>query len=300
MVAAAAGAITVVAAGLRLHGLSFVDGNPFYDAAVRSMGTSWHAFWLGAYDPSATTSIDKPPLDLWLQVASTKLFGFNGTALKLPEAVASTLSVPLLFVTLRRAFGDAVGLAGAAVLAILPLAVLTGRSDTMDGMIGLALVGALFCLVNAAATGRARWVYGMAGCFGLAFNIKLFEALVPLPAFAVGAWLALGAIGDRRRRIAHFAGAAAALVAVSLSWLISTLLAAHPPYAIGSTNGSAWNAALVFNGIDRIGVRSRPGGGHTTPPGPARLLAHAGALPAAPFGLLLLAARLIGIPGPLA
>ena len=44
-------------------------------------------------------------------------------------------------------------------------------------------------------------------------------------------------------------------VVVALSWLTATLIVpAHSrPWAIGSTNGSAWNAAFVFNGTERLG-----------------------------------------------
>src|SRR5207244_4495468 len=147
--------------------------------------------------------------------------GFNGVALKLPEALASTLSVPLLYATLRRAFGTTAGIVGALVLAVLPLAALTGRSDTMDAVMGLALVASLWCLVRAGESGSARWVYGAAACVGLAFNVKLFEALVPLPALAAGACLALAPL-TRRRRAGHLLGAVATLVAVSLAWLGAT------------------------------------------------------------------------------
>ena len=37
------------------------------------MGVSWHNFFFGAYEPGGSVSIDKPPVDLWLQVASVKL-----------------------------------------------------------------------------------------------------------------------------------------------------------------------------------------------------------------------------------
>src|ERR1700719_272093 len=99
---AALALITVGAAVLRLLYLGKVMPDPFYDAAVRSMGLSWHNFFFGAFDPGASTAIDKPPVDLWLQVASVKLFGFTRTALKLPEALAGIASVPLLFLALRR------------------------------------------------------------------------------------------------------------------------------------------------------------------------------------------------------
>ena len=47
-------------------------------------------------------------------------------------------------------------------------------------------------------------------------------------------------------------------VVVALSWLTATLLvpANDRPWAIGSTNGSAWNAAFVFNGTERLGGKS--------------------------------------------
>ena len=82
-------AITAIAGVLRLLHLGQVPGNPFYDAAVHTMARSWHAFLFGALDPSGGVSVDKPPVDLWMQVASVKLLGFNPTALKLPQAIKS-------------------------------------------------------------------------------------------------------------------------------------------------------------------------------------------------------------------
>lgn len=83
--AALLAAIVAAAGALRLVHLGDVPGNPFYDAAVHTMATSWHAFLFGALDPSGGVSVDKPPVDLWVQVASVKLLGFNATALKLPR-----------------------------------------------------------------------------------------------------------------------------------------------------------------------------------------------------------------------
>src|SRR5436305_14083907 len=86
-------AITAGAAALRLIHLGAVSPDPFYDAAVRSMGLSFHNFFFGAFEPGGSVSIDKPPVDLWLQVASVKLLGFSSTTLKLPEAAAGIASV---------------------------------------------------------------------------------------------------------------------------------------------------------------------------------------------------------------
>ncbi len=80
--------ITLGAAVLRLLHIGQVPPDPFYDAAVRSMALSWHNFFFGAFEPGGSVSIDKPPVDLWLQVLSVKLLGFSSTTLKLPEALA--------------------------------------------------------------------------------------------------------------------------------------------------------------------------------------------------------------------
>src|SRR5438309_9177583 len=101
--------IIVAAAALRLIAIAHVSPDPFYDAAVRSMGLSWHNFFFGAFEPGGSVSIDKPPVDLWLQVASVKLLGFSSTTLKLPEAFAGILAVPILFAAVRRVWSPAAG-----------------------------------------------------------------------------------------------------------------------------------------------------------------------------------------------
>ena len=228
--------LALVAALLRLPGLGSVRVDPFYDAAVRSMGTSWHAFLTGAIDPSAGVAVDKPPVDLWLQVASTRLLGFTPTALHLPEALGGVAAVVALYDLLRVLFGRGPAIAGALALAVLPMAVITARSDTMDSVMA-ALVGA--------------------------------------PALAALWWV--GARAPRRRRAAALAGAGAVFVAVALAWLVAlpVLGGPHRPWAFGSTNGSAWNATFVYDGLDRL--RGLPAA-HTAPqaraPGRAPLTAR--------------------------
>jgi 4-amino-4-deoxy-L-arabinose transferase-like glycosyltransferase len=312
--------ITALAAALRLVDLGAVRLDPFYDAAVRSMGVSWHNFFFGAYEPGGSVSIDKPPVDLWLQVASVKLLGWGSTSLKLPEALAGTLSVPLLYTAVKRPFGVVAGLAAALALAVLPIEVITARSDTMDAVMMLLLVLALLMAVRACETGKTAWLLAGAAMLGVAFNVKLLESVVALPGLFLLAWLGLPRTNDDKRgaelarRAAKFAAAAAVYVAVALLWLGATLLfpAHERPYAIGSTNGSAWNAAFVFNGSERlsgktaeVGAAAAPhgrGSGEVaatgtpiTPPSPTRLLAGSGQLPAKWLGWEALAALLLGI-----
>jgi 4-amino-4-deoxy-L-arabinose transferase-like glycosyltransferase len=307
-------AITLGAGALRFAHLGQVPGDPFYDGAVRSMGLSWHNFFFGAVEPSGAVAIDKPPIDLWLQVASVKLFGFGSTALKLPEALAGTLAVPLLYAAVRPVFGVRAGLASALALAVLPIAVITARSDTMDGVMMALTVLALALLVRAVQSGRTAWLLAAAAALGVAFDVKLLESVIALPGLALIAWLGLP--GPARRRAAQLALAGLVFVAVALSWLTATLLfpAHERPWAYGSTNGSAWNAAFVFNGLERIegkvleGSQStyRPGYPYPEatqaerdaipilPPSPTRLLARIGPLSGERLGLEVLAALLLG------
>jgi 4-amino-4-deoxy-L-arabinose transferase-like glycosyltransferase len=242
--------VLALASVLRLAALGRVPTNPYYDAAVRSMGTSWAAFLSGAFEPGRRVAIDKPPIDLWLQVASTRAFGFGTVALLLPEALGGIALVAAVMWLLRLLFGRPAALAGGLALAVLPSAVIVARSDTMDAvMAALATAGAAL-VVRAARSRRRAPLVGAGVLLGLAFDVKLAEALVP--AFAVVAlWLAAGPRGQRGRGLAV---GGTAFVATALAWLVAvSVVPLHPkPWALGSTNGSPWNAALVYNGLDRL------------------------------------------------
>ena len=113
---AAAGATVVVAAArpiaLRLSGLGRVAPDPFYDAAVRWMGTSWHDFLFGALEPGGSVAIDKPAVALWPQVLATQLLGFDTTALLLPGGARGPAGVGLLYRLARDALGARGGAGG--------------------------------------------------------------------------------------------------------------------------------------------------------------------------------------------
>jgi 4-amino-4-deoxy-L-arabinose transferase-like glycosyltransferase len=178
------------------------------------------------------------------------------------------------------------------------------------------IVLALLLFVHAIDDGSSAWLLAGAAVLGIAFDVKLLESLVALPGLAV--LLYLGLPGSRRKRLLGLTAAGAVYAVVALAWLTTTLLVpAHDrPYAIGSTNGSAWNAAFVFNGTDRLSGKSpepqttvyEPGHKYPVatqsqrdhipilPPSPTRLLAMVGPLSGMRLGLELLAALLFGIP----
>ncbi|MDX6728164.1 MAG: hypothetical protein QOK49_2969 [Baekduia sp.] len=287
-------AITLVGAALRLASFGRVGPNPFYDAAVRSMTLSWHNLFYGAFEPGGQVSTDKIPVDLWLQVASVKLFGFSGVATRVPEVAAGILAIPLLYDLVRRLFGRAAGLGAAATLAVLPTAILTAHSDTMDSVMMVLDVLCAWLIVVGARSRRAWPVVAAGAVLGLAFEVKLFQALIAAPALALLALVALDL--PRWRKVAALAGAGAAFVAVSLSWIVaaSTTPLSGRPWPIGSTDGTIWSVVFGFNGIDRLRGSASPAALKLDPPGALRFFRAGGHDYAATVGTTLLAALLLG------
>jgi 4-amino-4-deoxy-L-arabinose transferase-like glycosyltransferase len=295
--AVATGAAVLVCAGalaLRLSGLGGVAPDPFYDAAVRSMGTSWHDFLFGALEPGGSVAIDKPAVALWPQVAATKLLGFSTVTLLLPSVLAGLAGVALLGAFAGIVWGRFAGWAAAAALAVAPLAVLTDRSDTMDSLaVALALASAVALVAAASAEDRdpasGRWLIAGAGAaIGAAFAVKLFQALIPVGALAL-LYLAASplALGERLSRLVLWTAVA---VAVGLAWflVVSTAPGREQPWAYGSHDGTAISAAFAYDGLDRLAgptrsATARRGGGggvvagdygaaSPAPAGPARLV----------------------------
>jgi 4-amino-4-deoxy-L-arabinose transferase-like glycosyltransferase len=260
-----------LATALRFANFAAVPTTPYYEAAVRSMGLSWHNFFYGAIDPSGQVSIDKPPVDLWLQVASTKLLGFSSVSQRLPQAIAGTLAVLLIYGLVRRGFGPWAGVAAALALAVLPATVLTSRSDTMDTVMGALLVLAAWLIVRGRQERRARGVIAAGAVAGLAFEVKLFESAVALPALALLAWLALdGTVAYKARTLL---GAGLTFVGVAAAWAVAaSALPGRHPFPLGSTDGQIWNVMLVYNGLHRLSNAPQAGAA----PGLLRLFDPAG------------------------
>ncbi len=253
----AVGLVLALACLLRLWKIQDVPGNVFYDAAVRSMAGSWHNFFFGALEPSGTVSIDKPPVDLWLQVASTGVLGFGRVGLHIPEALGGVAACGLLFGALLRPFGFVAALAAALALAVLPVSVLTARSDTMDSVLAALEVAALWLSWRALESGRTRWSLVAAAVMGLAFNVKLAEMLIALPAMAL-LWLWAANPGKRVRALS---ACAATFFVVALSWtaIASLTPTSGRPFPIGSSNGSIWHVTLVYDGLSRLSGKGATG-----------------------------------------
>src|ERR1700694_4186090 len=240
-------------------------GNLYYAAAVKSMIQNWHNFFFVSFDPGGFVTVDKPPLGLWIQAASTKIFGFSGLSILLPEAIAGVLSVALLYYLVRRRFGPVAGLIAALALTISPISVVTNRNNTIDSLLVLTLLLASWTVSLAAEKGRLRWLLLTALLVGVGFNIKTLQAYLVVPAF--GLVYLLGAPLRWRKRIWHLLLATLALLIISLSWVLAVDLApaTQRPYVGSSQTNSELELAFGYNGIERLLGRNN-GVQNATPP----------------------------------
>lgn len=226
-------------------------GNIYYAATVKSMSMSWHNFFFASFEPGGFIAMDKPPLSLWLQVVSVKLFGFSGISLVLPLILAGIASVAVLYLLVERVFGVQAGLLAALFLALTPVSVVASRATTMDGLLTLDVLLASWAVMKAAEKGSLRWLLTSAVILGLGFNIKMMEAYLVLPAFIL---LYLWATPLRRRvRLGHLILALLILFVVSFSWsfIVDSFPVSQRPYVGSSGNNTEVGLGLGNNGVER-------------------------------------------------
>jgi 4-amino-4-deoxy-L-arabinose transferase-like glycosyltransferase len=246
-------AIAAVAAVAYCWGMAGASVEPFYGAAARSMSQNWHDFIFGAFDPAGTVTVDKLPGALWLQALSLRVFGFHIWALVLPQAVEGVLTILVLYRAVRRLAGPAAGLIAAAVLAVTPVTVLLSRGNVSDSLLILLLVLAADATSAALLTGSLRQLL-LAGLWvGLAFQAKMIQAWLALPALAA-AYLLAAPAAKLRTRCAHVALAGLVAAVVSLSWMTAvSLVPSHDrPYVDGSPDDSVYTQVFDYNGLGRL------------------------------------------------
>ncbi len=253
-------AIAVIAA---LAGLSYAwelgrdPLEPYYAAAVRSMSGSWHDFIFGAFDPAGTITLDKLPGAFWVQALSVRAFGYSTWAIILPQVVEGVITVLVLYRAVTRLAGPTAGLIATFVLAVSPAVVALDRGNISDSLMILLLVLAADAVSGAIARGGQWWRLILAGVYvGLAFQAKMIEAWLVLPALGL-AYLISGP-GPAWRRVRQLVAAGVVTAVVSLAWMtaVSLVPAASRPYADGSHDNSFYQQVFVYNGFGRFGEQT--------------------------------------------
>ena len=149
--------------------------------------------------------------------------------------------------------GPAAGLTAAAVLAVTPVTVLLGRGNVSDSLLILLLVLAADATSAALLSGSLRQLLLAGVWVGLAFQAKMIQAWLVLPALAAGYLLAAPA-ARLRTRFAHVALAGLVTAVVSLSWMTAvSLVPSHDrPYVDGSAHDSVYTQVFDYNGLGRL------------------------------------------------
>lgn len=227
--------------------------NVFYSAGVRSMLRSLHNFLFVSFDPGGLVTIDKPPLALWMQATSARLFGFAPLSLILPEAIMGVVSVAVLYRIVARRLGPGAGLASALALAIFPSFVAVSRENGVDPLLILLMILACGACLNAIESGELRTLLLSGVLVGLAFNTKTLAAWLLLPALAMGYLVcAQGSIGARLARLLT-AGIVMAIVSFAWIGLVELTPPSQRPYVGSSQSNSELGLTFKYNGFGRVG-----------------------------------------------
>ena len=226
---------------------------PFYGGAARSMALSWHNFFFASADPWATVSVDKLPGALWFQALSLRVFGFHVWAIVLPQVIEGILAVLIIYRATRRVAGAGAGIIAAVVMAGSPIVILLDRGNISDSLLILLLVLAADATVRAFQLGRLRSLVWAGVLVGFAFQAKMLQAWLVLPAF-YAAYLVAAPAQALLRRVGHVAASGLATVLVSLSWMTAVTLVPQSsrPYVDGSCNDSLFGQVFSYNGLERV------------------------------------------------
>jgi 4-amino-4-deoxy-L-arabinose transferase-like glycosyltransferase len=244
-------------------------GNDYYAAAVKAMSVSWKAFLFGSIDPGNFITVDKPPASLWIQALSARIFGFSSWSMLLPEALCGVASVLILHHLVKRWAGNTAAHLSALAFAVTPVALLMFRYNNPDAFLTLLGLAGAWAVWSALETGRTRALLAAGALTGLAFDAKMLQAFLVLPAFGL-VYLIAGP-PKLGRRIVQLALAGLALL-VSAGWWVAVVAlwpAPSRPFIGSTSDNSILSLIFGYNGLGRLFGEGRGGGGAGAPGGGA-------------------------------
>lgn len=255
-------AILILAAVLYSWNLSGSGLNSFYSAAVLSGTQSWKAWFFGSLDAGNFLTVDKPPFALMVMGLSCRVFGYGTWQMMLPMILLALATIWIVHASVKRVWGHGAATVAALVLALTPITVAINRDNNPDTLLVFLMAGGAALALRAVRNGRLLPLVGSAVCFGLAFNTKMLQGYIALPAvFAVYLYAAKPGLV---KRLVNLLIAGVALAVAGFWWAaaVSLVPADDRPYIGGSTDGTAWDLIMGYNGLGRIlGGEGNGGGG---------------------------------------
>ena len=245
--------------------------NSYYAAAVQAASQDWTAWLFGGLDAANYVSVDKPPLATMVMGLSARLFGFSSFSMLLPSVLAGVGSVWLVYAVVKRQFGFMSAAIAGVVLAFTPVAALMFGFNNPDAILTLMLTASGYAFLRSLEGKRPLLWLGLAGLFtGLAFNTKMLQGLMVLPAMVL-VYLVF-AKPPIITRFLHvmFAGVITTMSTLWWSVLVWLTPAGSRPWVGSTIDNNIWSLIFGYNGFGRLlggrGGGGGPGGG-TLPSG---------------------------------
>ena len=228
------------------------SANAFYTAAIKSMTESFHNFWYGSFDPAGYITVDKPPVALWFMAISAKIFGLHGWSIVLPSVLFGVGSVYLMYRLVQPYFGKNATRLSALALTLTPIVVADSRTNNMDATLVFFLMLALYFLEKSIDSRKIWSLLISFALIGIAFNVKMLQAFMILPAMYLFYWLA--ANETWKKKITKLTLATVTLMVFTLAYPISVDMtpASSRPYVGGSETNSLLELAFGYNGSERL------------------------------------------------
>ena len=263
-------ALLVLTGALYLFGaLHNGMANIYYAAAVQAASQDWTAWLFGSLDAANYVSVDKPPLATMVMGLSARLFGFSSFSMLLPGVLAGVGSVWLVYGAVKRQFGFTSAVIAGATLMLTPVAALMFGFNNPDAILTLMLTASGYAFLRSLEGKRPLLWLGLAGLFtGLAFNTKMLQGLMVLPAMVLVYLVFVKPPIVTRFLHLMFAGVITAMSTLWWSVLVWLTPADSRPW-VGSTNdNNIWSLIFGYNGLGRLlgGHGGGGGSGGGTPP----------------------------------
>ena len=287
--------IVLVASTLRLYNLG--QGHPglaIYSAISRNTTSSFHNWLYPSIYVDGSILADKPPVFFWIQGAFIALLGPSNIALRLPAALAGIASVVLLYAIVKRCHGATAGLIAALMLAVMPLDVNFSRGVFLEPVTTLTILIATYFVVRAIQEQREQYFYVAAVVLGVAFMVKLWQGLLPAPAFAV---LALTHRWTTWPGFARVVGISAVAFLASAFWWPTLMWLTSSAYDGVMHADNVWDMIFGWNLRERFGGLEY-GAGHRQDflwfvTGPMSLILGISLIPAALIGAVTLVSAMM-------
>ena len=221
-VLAAVTGLALLGLALRLHDIAL---DPFWKNELFSLAWIDHSsFWLAT---SGLVLETNPPLHFLLLKLWTEVFGTSEVAARLPSALASAASVPLLYALGRRLGGTRVGLVAAGVLAVTPMQIFYAHEARAYAFLPCFLLLALLGLcrfLQEPVPGRQGLGAYVLGSLALIYSHAIAAFILAALLLALGLG---GALPRERRR--NCALATLLVLAGAVPQMVAMALQAHSP-----------------------------------------------------------------------